>query len=210
MRASAISTVVTLFCAALPARAQIAVEESAGANVSKTTGEPTAVIFVGESPSDQITIYNISSQTDSYMVGTGVVTGGGTVMMSGGGHGQESQRLCETPCRLTIEPGTYSLRIGENLFLSERLNLNLSGGEVAYRVEEGFFPGFFLGTFLTVAGSLTAFTGALFLSDDDTSTAAPLLGGGGAAAVLGIILLATVAFGDADEIPFNVAAAQLR
>ncbi len=189
--------------------AQIKVEDSGGITVKKELGTPTTLYLVGDSASEKIPIFSVLSESQS--VGTTI----GTVSSAGGGvgtysgtstsYGQQVQRLCDTPCKLKLDPGVYSIRIGDNVTLGKKLDLTVSGGELAYKVYPGSFGAFFVGTLSIVFGTCIGLTmGGVDLALGSTmfGTTGDLifLGSGAILTVIGIVLWSGPAFGSATPI----------
>lgn len=196
--------------------AQIQVEDSGGITVKKEIGAPTTLYLVGGSASDKIPIFAILSESQAIGTTVGTISAGGGVGTYSGtssSYGQQVKRLCETPCKLKLDPGVYSLRIGDNVALGKKLDLTVSGGELAYKVYPGSFGAFFVGTLSIVFGICIGITmGGLDLAFDSIMLGYTgdmiFLGGGTLLTILGIVLWAGPAFGSANLISPETAKTQ--
>ena len=69
--------------------------------------------------------------------------------------------LCATPCKLSVEPGFYKLRMGNSHMFDPVIDLNVNGGRRSFEVTPSR-PGYFLlGILLSTAGLCLTATGFL-------------------------------------------------
>ena len=121
-----------LFMSAVAALSMSAVASADDIEVSQSGGqalqsaEPTEVTFTSMLPGQTVSIERIRSTT------SGIGTGYGYTVSS---YGQVTEPLCSTPCTLTLQPGSYSLRAGDSLY-SPTLNIDASGGTRSWEVRD--------------------------------------------------------------------------
>lgn len=133
--------------------------------------------------------------------GYGTSTYGGTLSY----YGERTQRLCTAPCVLEVPSGAYTLKAGDSLLFGGRFEVEATGGEQVWAVEDdsvGLGIGGILGTSFGLSGMVAG--GMLMLLRDESTEDAvppgePILLASVPLTALGIWAL-VAAFGDAEQV----------
>lgn len=145
------AVLVSLALASTPALAQQVTVESSGDQSSTAAAGPTTVLVVADDDR-VVTVYQVLYTSKAAVSGPG---GSATA------YGETTARLCETPCRLTLEPGPYSLSFGGNVMLSAHAAFTASGGSLAWAARNPRVGQVFLGTLIFGLGGIPAIVGTV-------------------------------------------------